>query len=292
MVVPWLPWRSPAPGVDSRSARAPGLPVPVPPARMPMSRRGRPLKRWTYVGVFGPEVMLCAGAARVGPARQSFWAVWDRHAGLLDTETVLTRTGRVTVGPKSVAVRSGTVRLELALSPSAEPVEVVSPHGGSYIWTRKTPIHADGHLTLGMEARPVSASGILDESAGYHARHTAWEWSAGVGVTVDGWPVTWNLVRGLHDSETMSERTVWVQGRPAEAPPVRFSPDLDELRGADGSVLRFQQEAVRRRRENLGLVRSDYVQPFGRFEGTLPGGVELSGQAPALGVMERHSARW
>ena len=259
---------------------------------MPIRQGSRPLKRWCYVGVFGPDVMLCAGNARVGPVPQSFWAVWDRRAGVLDTETVLTRGGRVRVGPKSVAIHSGSVRLEFAVSPAGEPVEVVSPHGGSYIWTRKTPIRADGHLTLGMEVRSVSALGILDESAGYHARHTEWEWSAGVGITVDGWPVTWNLVRGLHDAATMSERTVWVQGRAAEAPAVRFSEDLDELWGVDGSVLSFRQEAVRRRRENLGVVRSDYVQPFGRFEGTLPGGVELSRQSPALGVMERHSARW
>jgi hypothetical protein len=259
---------------------------------MPLRQGSRPLKRWCYVGVFGADVMLCAGFARVGPLPQSFWAVWDRSAGVLETETVLAQPGRVRVGPKSVAVRSGDTRLEVAISPVGEPVEVISPHGRSYIWTRKTPIRADGHLTLGMEVRPVSAFGILDESAGYHARQTEWEWCSGVGTTVDGWPVTWNLVRGVHDSETMSERTVWVHGRPVEAPPVRFSGDLDELWGVDGSVLTFQEEAVRRRRESLGIVRSDYVQPFGRFQGTLPGGVELSRQAPALGVMERHSARW
>lgn len=259
---------------------------------MPIRQGSRPLKRWCYVGVFGPDVMLCAGTAQVGPVPQSFWAVWDRHAGVLETETVLARAKRVRVDPKAVAIRSGPVRLEVAVSATAEPVEVVSPHGSSYIWTRKTPIRADGHLTLGMEVRSISAFGILDESAGYHARQTEWEWSAGVGTTVDGWPVTWNLVRGVHDSETSSERTVWVQGRPSEAPPVRFSEELDEISGVDGSVVRFDQEAVRRRRENLGLVRSDYVQPFGRFHGTLPGGVELSRQAPAFGVMERHSAHW
>lgn len=266
--------------------------VALPPDRMPFQLGGRPLKRWCYVGVFGPDVMLCAGNAQVGPVPQAFWAVWDRQAGVLETETTLAATGRVAAGPGAVRVRSGRSRLELAISPTGEPVEVVSPHGRSYIWTRKTPVRADGHLTLGMEARPVSAFGILDESAGYHARHTQWEWSAGVGTTVDGWPVTWNLVRGVHDAETMSERTVWVRGRAVEAPPVRFSGDLDEVWGVDGSVLRFREEATRRRRENLGLVRSDYVQPFGRFEGTLPGGLELSRQAPAFGVMERHSARW
>ncbi len=49
--------------------------------------------------------------------------------------------------------------------------------------------------------------------------------------------MVWNLVRGVHDSPTMSERTVWINGRPTEAPPVRFSADLDQLRGDDGSLL-------------------------------------------------------
>ena len=42
--------------------------VVVPPARMPLFRAGRMLKRWRYVGLYGPEIMLCAGSARVGPA--------------------------------------------------------------------------------------------------------------------------------------------------------------------------------------------------------------------------------
>lgn len=279
----------PAGSALSRPARPP---VPLPPQPMPLHRGTRPLKRWCYVGLFGPDLSIGAGTVHLGPVPHSFWAVWDRRAGVLDTEARLLAPGRTAVTPASVAIHSGPVRLELAVTPAGEPVEVVSPHGRSYIWTRKTPIRAGGHLAVGMEIRPVSGLGILDESAGYHARDTGWEWSAGVGTTIDGWPVVWNLVRGIHDSATMSERTVWVNGRPAEAPVVRFSTDLDEVWGADGSVLRFEEEATWGRRENLGLVRSDYTQPFGRFEGTLPGGVELSQQDPAFGVMERHRARW
>lgn len=264
----------------------------LPPDPMPSRQGLRPLKQWRYVGVFGPELMFCAGAVRVGPLPQVFWALWDRRTGCLDTETRAGFTGRIRVGADSVAVRSGPARLELALTPVGEAVEVASPHGRSYIWTRKVPVRADGHLSLGMEVTPVSATGILDESAGYHARHTAWEWSAGVGTSLDGWPVAWNLVRGLHDSETLSERTVWVAGRAREAPPVRFATDLGEVWGSDGSLLRFEEEARRSRRERLGPVSSDYVQPFGRFSGVVPGGVELSEQEPAFGVMERHRAKW
>lgn len=42
---------------------------------MPRVRGGRPLKRWRYVGVYSPDVMLCAGEARVGGLPQR-WVEW------------------------------------------------------------------------------------------------------------------------------------------------------------------------------------------------------------------------
>src|SRR5581483_7884429 len=167
---------------------------------------------------------------------QSFWAVWHRQGGMLDSETLFARSRRVSVTPSQVTVRSGSARLELAVSPTGEAVEVVNRHGRGEIWTRKVPVRVHGHYTDGMEVHAVTADGLLDESAGYHARHTEWYWSAGVGTDIDGHPVTWNLVRGLHDGAEGSERAVWVHGRPAEVPPVVFGDELDEIRGADGSV--------------------------------------------------------
>lgn len=259
---------------------------------MPVLERWRPLKRWCYVGIFAEDAMLCAASAAVGPLRQRFWAIWDRLSGTLDTETLLVRTRRISVSPSSVTIHSGGARLELALTRAGQPVEVVSPHGRSYIWTRKTPVRADGHFTLGLEVRTVSAYGLLDESAGYHARRTDWEWSCGIGTSLDGWPVTWNLVRGVHDAGTASERTVWVGQRAREVAPVRFSPGLEEVVCDDGSILSFKGEATRARREQAGVISSEYACTFGCFGGTLPGGVELSVSDPAFGVMERHRARW
>ena len=71
MPEPVSAWRGPGPGRPA---------VPLPPDRMPGWRGGRPLKRWTWVGAFGPELMLCAAVARIGPATAAWWAVWDRAA--------------------------------------------------------------------------------------------------------------------------------------------------------------------------------------------------------------------
>ena len=260
----------------------------LPPDRMPLWHDRRPLKRWRYVGVYGEELMLCAGVARIAGLPQAFWAVWDRAADQLHERTVF-RPGTVRLSEGAVRFRGRHVRVELALEPAGDPVQVVSPHGASYIWTRKQPARARGTVTIAGRSRPLDAGALIDDSAGYHARETAWSWSAGVGTTADGSALAWNLVAGVHDAPSGSERTVWVAGRPAEVGPAGFADDLAAISFADGSELRFAAEAVRERDDNLLVMRSAYRQPFGTFSGALPGGVTL---ASGFGVMERHDVRW
>ena len=83
--------------------------------------------------------------------------------------------------------------------------------------------------------RPFEGRGFVDDTAGYHARSTAWRWSAGVGVAESGAPVAWNLVEGVHDGLQTSERTVWVDGTPHAVEPLAFA--RRPLRGR-GAALR------------------------------------------------------
>jgi hypothetical protein len=258
---------------------------------MPLFRRSRPLKRWRYVGVFGERFMICAASVRVGPARQTFWAVFERASGLLVERTrLIPRPGALDLAPGRLRVRDKAVLLDLTLE-EGNGIEVTCPHGDSYVWTRKQAgIRAHGTLVLG--ERPsisIDALAVIDDTAGYHARVTEWWWAAGVGSGPDGTPLAFNLVQGVNDPPSGSERAVWVAGVPREAPPVRFSGDLTSIASDDGSELCYAPEAERSRRDNLLLVRSDYRAPFGRFSGILPGGIALT---QALGVVEHHRARW
>jgi hypothetical protein len=241
------------------------------PARLAPLRRGRPLKRWRYVAVYGPELMLCVGDARIAGIPQRWWAVALPDGRLFE--------GRNPDGVIDIALQEGP------------GVEVLSPHGRSWIWTRKQAgVPVSGTVRVdGREHRIEGPLGFVDESAGYHARRTTWRWSAGVGTARDGRAVAWNLVDGVHDAAEASERTVWVEGVPAEVAPVRFAESLDAIDFADGARLSFTAEATRARNDDLLVFRSDYVQPFGTFAGTLEGGLEL---AEGRGVMERHSALW
>jgi Protein of unknown function (DUF2804) len=266
-------------------------------ARLPLLRRGRPLKRWRYVGVFSEELMACAALVRVGPAKQSFWAVHTRAGGssiggrLRERTHMLVRRGVVELSPGRVRVRDDDVLLDLALEED-EGIQATCPHGGGgEVWTRKQAgVRAHGTLALdGGRSREIEALAVIDDTAGYHARHTEWWWSAGVGTSDAGVPLAWNLVAGVNDPPTGSERAVWVAGAPSEVAPVRFAEDLSEILAEDGSRLRFTAEAERKRRENLVIVSSDYTAPFGAFAGTLPGGIRL---ASGLGVVEHHRAKW
>jgi hypothetical protein len=229
-------------------------------------------KEWTWVGGFGPDLMLCAATARVGPLRASWWAVWDGERLHERAHRRAGRAGPVVATPERVRVRG---ILDLHVEPGA-PWEVTT----GPIWTRKRPARITG-TALG---RPVVLHGLVDESAGRHAREIAWMWCAGAGERADGRPVTWNLVDGIHDAPTGSERAVWIDGEPHEVGPQRFAADLSGV-----GELRFDEWCAREDHSRRGPFRSDYRQPFGAFSGSLPGGLELQS---GYGVMEWHDVRW
>src|SRR3977135_1167226 len=120
----------------------------VPPARMPVFRGTRPLKRWRYVGVFCESLMLCAASVQVGPAHQSFWAVFERESGrMLERTRLIPRRGAMDLAPGRMFIRDEGVLLDLTLEEDAG-IEVVCPNGRSYVWTRKQAgVRAQGTLT-------------------------------------------------------------------------------------------------------------------------------------------------
>src|SRR5512132_1897509 len=210
---------------------------------MPLLRGGRMRKRWRYVGVYGPELMLCATRAEIGPLRQSFWVLWDRERRH--------RYAGIRWLPRAeLKMRGRGVRAELDLGEAA-PVEVVCPSGErGYAWTRKRAgVPVDGAVEAGGRRWELEAEGVDDESAGYHRRHTSWRWSAGVGRAVDGRALAWNLVSGINDPVQRSERAIWLDGVPQEPRPVSFA-GLQSIGFADGARLDFASECDWRRDDN------------------------------------------
>lgn len=255
---------------------------------MPLRSRGQTRKRWRYVGFYGPEVMLCAARAEVGPLSQCFWAVWDRAADRSYANTRLRPgSGEVRMDGDRVEIEASGVRARLLLG-SSEPVEAICPSGSGWGWTQKrSGIPIKGTLETPEGRYELDGHGVDDQSAGYQQRRTSWHWSAGIGRAVDGRPVAWNLVEGINDPPAKSERAIWVDGEPAEPEPVSFQ-GVAGVEFAGGARLAFAPGAERARSDNLLLVRSSYRHLFGEFHGSLDG-LQL---AQGLGVMEKHDALW
>ena len=289
--------------VRGAGVRELGLPLPRPgespadrrPRGLRLAQRGRPLKRWRYVGAFGPEAMLCAGDAWVGPLRQRWWAFAEPNAPLVGKTSLWSAGSRLDqVGAQRawLRVEAADVRIELDLLPDGgpQPIEVASPSGaGGWIWTRKRAgMPARARIERG-GVRELELEAVVDDSAGYHERHTIWRWSTGVGRAESGERVAWNLVAGVHDAPEASERTLWVDGEPREVGPVRFGDRLEGIELPGGGRLAFSEWSVREHHSNMLLVRNSYRQPFGTFAGALPGGLRL---AEGYGVMEEHDVWW
>ena len=257
-------------------------------AALPLFEQRQLRKRWRYVGLFAEELMLCAARAEVGPLTQSFWVLLDRRTGQQWNHTALVPGSReVTMDGPRLEIDGPGLRASLRLGEIA-PIEVTCPSGRAEAWTRKrVGMPIEGTVEVPGRRWQVSGRGVDDESAGHHQRHTSWHWSAGVGTAADGRALAWNLVTGINDPPSGSERAIWVDGEPSEPAPVSFARP-DEIEFADGEALRFAGESEHTHDDNYLLIRSRYRHRFGSFAGSL-GGVEL---AEGLGVMEEHDAVW
>ena len=135
----------------------------LPPGPMPSWRGTRPLKQWRYVGVFGPDLMICAGSVRVGPARQEFWAIWDRRERRL-LEKTRRRHRAVELAPRRLRVDDGEVRIAIDLD-EVPGIETVCPSGAAYAWTRKQGgVAAGGTVTTSGSERRIESRAILSSS--------------------------------------------------------------------------------------------------------------------------------
>lgn len=255
---------------------------------MPLFDNRQLRKRWRYVGVFADELMLCAARAEVGPLTQSFWVLLDRGTGQQGTHTAL-RPGskEVTLDGPRLEIDGPGLRASLRLGEVA-PIQTTCPSGNAQAWTRKrVGMPIEGTVEVPGRRWEVKGRGVDDESAGHHQRHTSWRWSAGIGDSSDGRPVAWNLVEGINDPPQGSERAIWIDGEPAEPPPVRFR-GMEGIELPEGEGLEFTPESKHGKDDNFLVIRSRYRHSFGSFSGSL-GGVQL---AEGLGVMEEHDALW
>ena len=185
------------------------------------------------------------------------------------------RRGRVGARRRR-ASRSPTAasRSTSSLEPAGEPVEVVSRHGDSlHLDAQAAGARDAGASRSTGRALAVDAPGLIDDSAGYHARaHRVGVVRRASASTTDGRGGRAGTSSPASTTRRVgSERTVWVDGVAARGRARSRSPRTSTR--VRRRRCASPPEAERVRRDDLLLVASDYRQPFGTFSGTLPGGI-------------------
>jgi hypothetical protein len=192
-----------------------------------------------------------------------------------------------------------------------QPVVVVEQSApGRWLYTHKCyGLTATGSVRAGGIAERIDDGHAgLDFNCGFRPRHTEWNWAAAAGRDSEGRRVGFNLTahRPLGspiDSSLPADAAdcaLWLGGERIKIDRVDFSYNsdalLDRWRVFDrhGLVdLVFTPQGVRHDHVNLGLVRTRFDQPYGRFTGSLRG---PSGPRHLLddvyGVVEQMRARW
>ena len=216
---------------------------------MPLLNGRRLRKRWRWVGAFADNLMVFAAVVQVGPASMTFWGVWDRERRRLWERTRRGLPGRrrdVEMRGRSVHVRAGNIEFDLELA-EGNPIECMCPNGeGGYTWTRKAAgMPVRGEVRIGRRTNTLEGLGVEDDSAGYHPRYTSWKWSAGVGMASDGRSFAWNLVSGINDPPTSSERDDLARRGADRARSRSVSGSrLDPLRGRVAAQLHRRDPAI------------------------------------------------
>ena len=246
--------------------------------------------------------MACAAIVQIGPARQSFWALYcARRSELRERTRLLPRRGAVELTAarrhRGFPPRPGACACATAASRS---ICSWRNRRASRRSARTAAAGVDaqaGRRRGARHARARRRAAAADRGARGDRRHRRLP-RAPHRVVVDrrrrrgartASPLAWNLVSGVNDPPSGSERAVWVAGRRARP---RRSASRRTSRASAARTARSCTSTPRpsaAASDNLLLVRSDYRAPFGSFSGTLPGGIAL---AHGLGVVEHHRARW
>ena len=158
---------------------------------------------------------------------------------------------------------------------------------------------ASGHLELG--GRPIRLDGGLaasDWTRSQASRITEWKWASLSGFSKNGAPIGLNLSAQVYEDDAghSVENALWVDGRVRRLSGVRFElptkPKEQRWRirsfDTDEVDLEFQPLGAREEHTNFGLMRTDFVQPYGRFAGRV-GGHDVTG---SFGVVEVHLSVW
>lgn len=287
-------------------------------------------KAWYYVALASPEVFIGVAVLRFGYVASTFAFLFERgpEAGptghFLADESLLAppfaakysgddgirlsflndvaRFERAPgAGAFDLQVELGGLRIGARISGELEPSPVcaVAALGDGLVQTteKRALLSVSGSAEIaGRRFSLDQALAGFDRSHGYLPRHTTWRWAYALGHTAAGERIAFNLVDGFVGE---AECAVWVGDEVFPVGMARFVFDPDRplgpwrLRSSCGSVdLVFEPGDIHAEHQDLGLVKTRFIQPVGGYTGTVRVGGKTHRLTRVLGVVEDQDARW
>jgi hypothetical protein len=160
-----------------------------------------------------------------------------------------------------------------------EPLVQVSPVTPLRpFYTHKVAAPAEGELMLGERKIVINREGdvaLMDEQKTYYPYSSFWKWSTAAGYNEYGELLAFNLCQNMiTDDEDYNENCMWVNGKIHCLKAARFKFEKDnvlrpwEVKTTDGYLdLLFTPSGQRAEKISVGLIVSDFHQPFGMYNG-------------------------
>lgn len=184
------------------------------------------------------------------------------------------------------------------------PMHFLMPMGsGRAAFTSKTAgLKARGNIIINKKSFDLASENtfaVFDWTNGFYPRQTFWNWACGAGFSDDGTEIGFNFSSGIYENGLL-ENTVWINGTPLKQGEITFTYDLENpehpwlIKSHDDLInLKFKPEGIRKATDNLGIIKSKFIQPCGSFEGSIKTRNNLSFHLSSVGgVVEEHFAKW
>ncbi len=285
------------------------------------ARRRWQRKTWVYFGFFSPRFAVGFAIVDAGYLATAFCYVFDRSSGQLTEENIRLPMGfahdfhadwrqpwQLSQGGKRwQCVREGdgwllscdskTLQLSAHVKDHARGLSVVSAAPGRpFHHTYKLcGLDAEVNLTIKGANHRFTAGVSMDYTRGYPSRETVWNWASLDGQTVCGQRVAINVV--AHFLNGM-ENALWLGDEIIPLAQTVFDYDPQDLMKPwhiytlDQRIdITFTPDGRRAEHLNVGILTSDFTQPFGHFEGNVQTANGLE-RVRGYGVVEAHRAVW
>lgn len=207
-------------------------------------------------------------------------------------------------GKKNLPPVKGEIKILEDLN-SIEPLVQVSPVTSLRpFYTHKVAAPAEGKIILGNREIVMDRKrdiALMDEQKTYYPYVSFWKWATAAGYNEFGELLAFNLCQNMiADDEDYNENCMWVDGKIFCLKAARFRFDEKnilqswEIKTTDGYMdLLFTPSGERAEKISVGLIVSDFHQPFGLYNGRFKDENNRIYPLPNLfGLAEHHVTRY